>query len=494
MFPTRTVRVTPDLPAIRAAFERAGAPEPLALDDGLQYELPATTDFGALLRVAVEAGPVSTFDRREPSLNAIYVHAPRRERERPRMNEVGLVFMAEFLRKVRSRVFLAATVAGAVMVAFLIEAPLLFTHVSLSSTKDVIVAGPSPLRETVAHLLDGGPDFTVIATVPRLPQPVTLAYLKAHGDAAAAIAVSSNGKRLHLDIYPRDLAAYSDVSFRDLVPLNAELATGVPRAELKPALKIDRTLHPVDAKFADSSSATFAHGVAFGLMFILYFAIIIASQNVMSAVAEEKTSRIAEILVSTISPVNLLTGKTLAAAALAIAQIGVWVATAVVLLPQAGAALGGATPTVAKQGSTLPLVDPGVIVAFALFFVLGYLQYATIYAASASLISRTEDLGTVTTPVILPVVGAFFVAQYALLQPDAPFAVAFSFVPFFSPFVMFTRIAVSAVPWWQIALSVAINLMTVAACFYAAGKVYRIGMLLYGKLPTPKQILAAIRA
>jgi ABC-2 type transport system permease protein len=409
------------------------------------------------------------------------------------MNEVGLVFMAEFLRKVRSRVFVAATIAGAVMVAFLIEAPLLFTHVSLSSTKDVIVAGPSPLRETVAHLLADGPDFTVIATVPSLPHPVTLAYLKAHGDAAAAIAVSSNGKRLHLDIYPRDLAAYSDVAFRDLVPLNAELATGVPRAELKPALKIDRTLHPVDAKFADSSSATFAHGVAFGLMFILYFAIIIASQNVMSAVAEEKTSRIAEILVSTISPVNLLTGKTLAAAALAIAQIGVWVATAVVLLPQAGAALGGASPAVATKNA-LPLVDPGVIVAFALFFVLGYLQYATIYAASASLISRTEDLGTVTTPVILPVVGAFFVAQYALLQPDAPFAVAFSFVPFFSPFVMFTRIAVSAVPWWQIALSVAINLVTVAACFYAAGKVYRIGMLLYGKLPAPKQILAAIRA
>ena len=75
MFPTRTVRVAPDLPAIRAAFERAGAPEPLALDAGLQYELPATTDFGALLRLAVEAGPVSTFDRREPSLNAIYVHA-----------------------------------------------------------------------------------------------------------------------------------------------------------------------------------------------------------------------------------------------------------------------------------------------------------------------------------------------------------------------------------------------------------------------------------
>jgi ABC-2 type transport system permease protein len=116
-----------------------------------------------------------------------------------------------------------------------------------------------------------------------------------------------------------------------------------------------------------------------------------------------------------------------------------------------------------------------------------------VYAAAASLISRTEDLGSVTTPVILPVVGAFFVAQYALVEPNAPIVIACSFVPFLSPFVMFTRIAISVVPWWQALLALGLDALTVAVCFVAAGRIYRVGMLLYGKLPSPRQILAALR-
>jgi ABC-2 type transport system permease protein len=255
-------------------------------------------------------------------------------------------------------------------------------------------------------------------------------------------------------------------------------------------------MHPVDQKFADAQSATFAHGIAFGLIFILYFAIIIASQTVMASVAEEKTSRIAELLVATISPVNLLVAKTFAAAALALVQIGVWVATALVLIPSATASFASSTPSAEAlaQSAQLFSVDPGELVAFAIFFVLGYFQYATIYAAAASLISRTEDLGSVATPVILPVVAAFFVAQFALLQPNAPLVVAFSFVPYISPFVIFTRVAISIVPWWQIAIAVLINVATVVASFYFAGKIYRVGMLLYGEAPSPKQVWAALRA
>ena len=235
------------------------------------------------------------------------------------------------------------------------------------------------------------------------------------------------------------------------------------------------------------------------MIFILYLAIIIASQSVMSAVAEEKTSRIAEILVATIAPMNLLAGKVLAAAAIAIVQVGCWLATAAVLVPFAAtspvfaSAAVGTVPN-AASGPASYGIDPSLAAAFAAFFILGYLEYATVYAAAASLVSRTEDLGSVTTPVILPVVGAFFVAQYALVEPNAPVVIACSFIPFLSPFVMFTRIAIAVVPWWEPLLAFGINAVTVVACFWLAGRVYRVGMLLYGKLPTPKQILAALRA
>jgi ABC-2 type transport system permease protein len=181
------------------------------------------------------------------------------------------------------------------------------------------------------------------------------------------------------------------------------------------------------------------------------------------------------------------------------AQIGLWVATAVLLLPQAASSLASSAsvPSTARAGDAgaiLAVLDPGLLAAFAIFFVLGYLQYATIYAAAGSLVSRTEELGAVATPVILPVVGAFLIANFALVQPASPIVIASSFIPFLSPFVIFTRVAISEVPAWQIALAVIVNIATVAACFWAAGRVYRVGMLLYGRLPSPRQILAALRA
>jgi len=197
----------------------------------------------------------------------------------------------------------------------------------------------------------------------------------------------------------------------------------------------------------------------------------------------------------------LLYGKTLAATAIALVQIGLWIATGAALLPNAAAQLAAAgsgnasgSAAATPEASALLSVDPGLLVAFLAFFVLGYLQYAAIYAAAASLVSRTEELGSVTTPIILPVLGAFFVAQYALVTPDAPVVIVCSFVPFLSPFVAFTRLAITEVPVWQVVLEIAVNVVTVVSCFWAAGKIYRVGMLLYGKLPSPRQVFAALRS
>ncbi len=415
-------------------------------------------------------------------------------------NDIGTVFLAEFLRRIRSRIFLLATLGGAIGVAFFVEAPVLLTHVVRTNTDDIVIAGAPALRDRVATLLEAKKDFHVVARVESLPANVTTAYLDAQ-HAAAALAFTVRGGKLHVDVYPKDLAAFNDVEFRSLVPLNFALATGVPLDRAVASLTIAKSIHPLDAKFVDAGSASLGRGIATGLIFVLYIAIILASQSVMSAVAEEKTSRVAEILIATISPIDLMTGKTLAAAVLAIGQLIVWAATAVALLPSASVMLEGdghhgaaAAANGAAASNLLLAVTPGELAAFAMFFVLGYLQYATVYAAAASLVSRTEDLGSVTTPMIMPVVGAFFIAQFALLQPSAPFVVACSFVPFVSPFVMFTRVAISIVPWWQVALAGLMNLVLVAVCFYLSGKVYRVGMLLYGKPPSPKQIWAVLKA
>ena len=420
------------------------------------------------------------------------------------MNEIGIVLGAEVMRKLRSRLFWLATLGGMLGVAAIVEMPAFFINIARSSSSDIVLAGPKTLRTEATKLMEQHDEFRVVSSVDTLPDKITEKYLNDHGKAGAAIAISLRDGLLHLEVFPSDLSAFADVSFRALVPLNIELATGAPRERIVRASRIEHAIHGIDKKFANTKDAEIAHGVALGLVFTLYFAIILASQSVMAAVAEEKTSRIAEILVSTIEPGNLLAGKTFAAAFVAIAQLALWVATAVVLLPhvassfESGAQVAAAAKAAHGPGGgvldALLAVDPVEIVWFLGFFIVGYLQYATIYAAAASLISRTEDLASVTTPVIMPVVGAFFLAQYALLSPNAPLVVACGFIPFISPFVMFARIAISSVPVWQVSIAFAIDALTVVACFWAAGRVYRLGMLLYGKIPSPRQIFAALRA
>jgi ABC-type Na+ efflux pump permease subunit len=416
------------------------------------------------------------------------------------MSELGIVFQTEIARKFRSKLFWLATLGGMFAIAFLVEAPVLIAALARSSSSDIVLAGPRALRDRAATLMEARKDFHVVARVDTLPEHVTSRYLDAHGKAAAAIAISLRNGRIHLDVYPKDLSAFDDVGFRSLSPLNIELATGLPPPLVEGASTIGRTIHPLDAKFADTRTAALAHGVTFGLTFILYLSIVISSQSIMSAVAEEKTNRIAEILIATIDPTNLLYGKTLAAALVAVVQILLWVATAAVLLPTAASSLASSvtTESAGKGGgdpsAILGALDPGILVAFVIFFVLGYLQYATIYAATGSLVSRTEELGAVATPVILPVVAAFLVAQFALVQPGSPIVLVCSFIPFLSPFVIFTRLAITDVPTWQIVIAVVVNVATVAGCFWAAGRVYRVGMLLYGRLPSARQIVAALRA
>jgi ABC-2 type transport system permease protein len=115
-------------------------------------------------------------------------------------------------------------------------------------------------------------------------------------------------------------------------------------------------------------------------------------------------------------------------------------------------------------------------------------------AGLGSLVNRTEDLGSVSIPVVMPVVFAFILAIVAIQVPDLPWIVGVSFLPLVSPFVMFARIAVTDVPIWQIVLCVAINVVALWAIAIAAGKLYRVGMLLYGRAPNLKQVWQVIRS
>jgi len=232
---------------------------------------------------------------------------------------------------------------------------------------------------------------------------------------------------------------------------------------------------------------------------ILYLAIILNAQSILASVAEEKTSRIAELLAATVAPAQLLAGKILATAASGALQIALWIGAAYFAAPLIAAqntdpsAPAAASSTDALFG-VLNTLGPPVVAAFAVFFLIGFIQFALLYAGAASLISRTEDIGSVVAPLVIPVVAGFLVAQVAVVAPNAANVVVLSMIPLLAPFVMFARIAVATIPLWQIALSLLINLGAIAVIAIFAGKLYRVGLLTYGRPPRLAQVWAVLRS
>jgi ABC-2 type transport system permease protein len=408
------------------------------------------------------------------------------------IEQIRIVFTAEVLRRVRSRPFLIGLIIGIIGVVSIVKLPAVIDQ-AFNGSNTIVLRGAPALTRPAKTLLKA--DFDVAQTLP--PGPVNAAFLKAQ-HATAAFVLTRNANGLDVVVYAHDPGSMApDTIRRDLLPLQLEFATRQSAAQVQLLLAIPVKIETVGSKFSSSAQADEARGVAYTLIFFLYILILFNSQLVTSSVAEEKTSRIAELLVASVDPSALLGGKILAGATLAVAQMFIWIAAAV-LAGQSGGTGAAANPndasTLFSASGLLDVITPGVVIAFVLFLVVGLLQISMIFAACASLITRTEDLGSVTAPLVMPVVAALFIAIATLGAPDSPWAVAVSYLPLLSPFVMFARIAVSDVPFWQVALSVAINVAALYLIAIAAGKVYRVGMLMYGRTPKFSQILAVIRS
>jgi ABC-2 type transport system permease protein len=410
------------------------------------------------------------------------------------MNTIGVIFSAEFVRRIKSKAFLAGTLIGAASILLIAILPSLLGGAMSSSSKKIVLVGDPALTATAKTLLQR--DFEITASLTKLDAPPTPAFLDAHGKASAvAILSRPPGDGLRVVAYARDPSAFRESFGKDLAPLQVALATGVPVERVAAHLNVTVDVHDVSGRFADASSADAAKGVAYLFIMMLYLSILLNAQSIMTSVAEEKTSRIAELLVSTIEPAQLLAAKILAAAATGFIQLAVWVAAGAL----SGRVAAGMFPQPDGASSSTTMlgafdVSSGEIVAFLAFFVVGFAQYGVLYAAAASLINRTEDLGSVAGPLVVPVVLGIILAQIALQFPNSPNMVICSLIPLISPFVMFTRIAVSNVPAWEIAVSLGLNVAAAVLLAWLSGKVYRVGLLLYGRPPSLRQVIATLRS
>jgi len=216
------------------------------------------------------------------------------------------------------------------------------------------------------------------------------------------------------------------------------------------------------------------------MVMLLYMAVLLYGISVMRSVLEEKTSRILEVLLSSASSTQLMAGKLLGVGAVGLTQILVWVVIAGVF----------AFPAMAMQPSFSELQIPlGVLFAFALFFLLGYLLYSTIYATIGAITTTEQEGQQLQFLVVIPLVLSVFMLAPVVRNPDAPAMVWMSMVPFFAPVLMYARIVVQTPPLWQIALSLLLLIGTIAGIMVLCARIYRIGILIYGKRPNLPEIL-----
>jgi ABC-2 type transport system permease protein len=406
------------------------------------------------------------------------------------MNEFLTVYLAELKRRLRSKPFLIGLLVGTLAVVFMFKSPLFFNS-AFTGPKTAILLGDPEITDRAAKLL--ADDFTISAQLPS--QHVTQRLLLAN-DASTAIDIGVRNKHLTLSIYARDPASVPTSRLRSrLLPLQVQVISGDSEQRVSDLLQIPVKVQTVASIFTNADQAQAAHSIAYVLLFFLYLLILLNSQLLMSSVAEEKTTRIAELLVASVDPVALLAGKIAAAGTLALSQLGLWlVVGALSSTPAQGAVLPTNDSTFDVTGLfTGDILSPFVIVSFVLFFILGFLQVSTLFAGFASLVNRTEDLGSLQTPLVIPVIGALFIAMAALGSPETPWVLAASMIPIVSPFVMFARMAVSNVPVWEVAFALLINIAALGVITIFAGKLYRVGMLLYGRPPKLRQIISVIR-
>ncbi|MFJ8244577.1 ABC transporter permease [Peribacillus asahii] len=232
-----------------------------------------------------------------------------------------------------------------------------------------------------------------------------------------------------------------------------------------------------------------ARGLVYIILFIIYMAVIMYSNMIAMEVATEKTSRVMEILISSVSPVQQMFAKILGIALLSLTQMLLFFGGGYWSIKRNLSDMNEGIFSFMGFGST----SMSTIVYAIIFTLLGYFLYATLAACLGSIVSRIEDVQQMITPMIMLVVAAFMLAMFGLNNPSATYITVTSFIPFFAPMIMFLRVGMLDVPFWEISLSIGLLVGSIVILAVFGARVYKGGVLMYGSAKSLKNIRKALQ-
>jgi ABC-2 type transport system permease protein len=432
------------------------------------------------------------------------------------MSKILAVFKREYLAAVRKKMFIFMTLFFPVLMAGLFFIPTLMISRSLSDKRVAVVDGTGRLRDVLSKpIKPEAPDpkkATGDAATQRrseVPQTLNLDYADAHG------ADLQTAAQPYLDKLRDDSKGHHLYDAVMLIPANAfddnkavmkfysrsatdiftqeRLGTVTNRAIQRQRLnergidgkQVDTIMATVKLESVQISRAgkqkkggeeTFL--VGFLLAALLLVPSFVYGVEIMRGIIQEKNDRVVEILISSMSPTELLTGKIAGVAAVGLTQIGAWLAILGAL-----AVFGGAVASMAGTDVT-QLIVPSFFIYFITFFVLGYMTNVCVYAVAGSACNTDKEAQQLIAPIQMVMMLPWFMMAAIITNPESSMAVAFSLSPVFGPLTMFVRTLVSEPPLWHVLVSIVVSIATICVFFFATAKIFRVGILSYGKRPT----------
>ena len=399
---------------------------------------------------------------------------------------VWAVTRREYLQRVRSKWFIAATIGGPLLMAAIFILPAVLDRGEQTERNIAIVDGTNVLYERVAPDLEEG--------------GWTVSEQRWHSDVVTEL---------------RERAEAGDLGgFIMLDELTLETGEAIMYATTRPSSLRQLTLRSTIAKAAleyqleqqgvDADAMLRGGGLRIDLLseegsdmegpqflvayigsFFLYMVILLYAVAVMRATLEEKTSRVVEIIISSMKPWHLMLGKIIGVGAVSMTQMAVWFGAAVLLFAAGLPMLIAARPELANL-SELSDVLPGLgmLLLFLGFFVFGFFMYSGLYAAVGAMCNTDEEAQQAQFPMIILLVVPILMVMNVIEDPNTPMATSLSLFPLFTPILMWGRVAGGGVPAWQVGLSFVLMFLAILAIAWVAGRIYKVGILMAGKRPT----------
>lgn len=438
------------------------------------------------------------------------------------MNKIGIIIGREFNERVRKKSFIITTLLTPLLMIGLMVAPMLLTQFTGSEQKCIAVVDDSKLigqhlQSNDEILFEQTPLTIELARIEYCDRFAILHIGKSIMENPGDVRLYTNSTAsitLEMNIASQLESVIEEIKLQrlnieDLPSILASIKTNINLQSYSNGTPADNDSESSTGEKANSSIV--ATVVAYVLSFLLYMFILIYGVMVMQSVIEEKNSRVLEVMVSTVRPLDMMLGKILGVASVALLQIAIWIALimgvgyfvmpelipdemsmAVAMLQQ------GASPeslgTDADMGllqAIATLTDIGylmkIIGSLLVFMVGGFLLYAALFAAIGSAVDNPQDAQQLQTPVTIPIILSLFVMLSVINDPTSELAFWFSMIPLTSPIVMMARIPYD-IPGWEIALSLGILIATFVVVVWGAGKIYRIGILMHGKKPSIKEL------